>query len=105
MSPLDKDEEKDEQAVGHTVILALKSPKVLAFLGLLAFGGWREYTRHDAPPVEAFTADEMRSIVRKEIAPLRAGIEELAKAESAGVQVKVLQAMIRAERRQSDGVQ
>lgn len=113
--PLEKEEEKDEQAVGRTVMLAwhglLKSPKAWALLALLLGGGgvYREFTREPKPVADAFTKDELQQIVRQEIkrevSPVRAGLEELAKATSAQVQVRVLSAMIRAERRATEGVQ
>lgn len=93
----------------YGVLDKLKNPAVAMLAGgllvLIALGIIKPgdmFGGHKVTPaeVEAFTADEMRGILRKEILPLRAGIEELAKATSLETQVRVLQAMSRAERRQ-----
>ena len=110
--PLEHDEERDEQAVGRTVMLAwhglIKSPKAWALLAVLLGSGfgYREVTRDKQPDQDSFTKDELQAVIRQEIkrevSPVRAGIEELAKATSAQVQVRVLQAMIWAERRATE---
>lgn len=106
-SPLEKDDEdaKDERALGHVLGMAVKSPKTWGLISALLLGGgtWREFTRNTPEPVEAFSPAEMRQMMKAEIAPLRAGIEELAKAESPKVQVAVLTAMMKAERRNAEG--
>lgn len=104
-SPLEKDEEvKDEQAIGRVLLLAFKHPRTwMVIAGLL--GGvsiLRETTRPDGENVDTFSPGEMRELMRKEISPLRAGIEELAKAQSPRVQVAVLSAMLKAERRNAE---
>lgn len=81
--------------------------KVLAFvlggsLITLVITGVVKIPVGDAPRVEAFSAQEMRELLRKEIAPLRAGIEELAKSQSLETQNRVLRAMMRAERRSEE---
>lgn len=76
---------------------ALRHPAFIVALGTAGVWGWARST--PVEPVEAFTPQEMRELLRKEISPLRAGIEELAKSQSLETQNKVLRAMMRAERR------
>lgn len=100
MAPLEKEEEevKTERALGRIGLAIFKHPAVFwPLLGGAIASGWvRETPKSEV--MDSFSTIEMRQILRKEIAPLRAGIEALATAQSDRVQVRVLQAMLKAEK-------
>lgn len=104
-SPLDKDdaeEVKRERAYGRVLLDLVKHPAVFwPLLGGAIASGWVRETSQ-APEEQYWEKAEIRQIMRSEIAPLRAGIEELAKAQSPRIQVSVLQAMLKAERRNAE---
>jgi hypothetical protein len=103
-SPLEKD---DEEAQAKNGLWALakyifKHPATWpVILGAAAAAGWMRPTQPKADDVY-WDKTELREIMRSEIAPVRAGMEELAKAQSPRVQVSVLQAMMKADRKNQE---
>ena len=91
--PKSEDEQtKDEKAIGHVFFLALKDPKIMAIIGLLGVGGFREATRQQAKP-EYWTKADIRQTIRDEIAPLESGFKAWVKTRPASERSAILQAM------------
>jgi hypothetical protein len=101
-SPLEKDgeEERAKRGFAEFAWYLLTHPKVvrsfILALGGVAAWGWLRPTV-PAPEEQYWDKAEFRQIVRAEVAPLSAGIEELAKSQSYRVQRDVLAAMRKAE--------
>jgi hypothetical protein len=96
MTPLD--DEKDEKALGRTLLWALKHPMLwIPLLGGTAAWGWLRPTTPQ--PEDVFwTKTELRQLMREEVRPLEAGITALAERQDDRTQVAVLKAMAKARK-------